>query len=76
VIQQKTGEIEVYYRGKQLKTGEVNEEIHSKKVLDYKDKNIWEPRKEYKPSENHPWKKFGYQIPLSNRIKRNSKGVI
>ncbi len=78
VIERKNGKIEVYYRGKLLKTAfaeEVESEARESKILDYKDKNLWKPRGGM-PSKDHPWKKYGYQIPLSNEIRRKENDVL
>jgi len=78
VIERKNGKLEVYYRGKLLKTAlavEVESEARESKILDYKDKNLWKPRGGM-PSKDHPWKKYGYQIPLSNEIRRKEKDML
>ncbi len=75
VIEHANGVIEVYFRGKLLKSALANEVVEETKIMDYKDKNLWKPRGQ-KPEEDHPWKKYGFQIRLANEIKKIERGVL
>lgn len=75
VIERLDGSIEVFYQGKLLKSDLAEQVIKRRIPLDSKEKILWKPSPK-KPGKNHPWKKFGYQIPLSNRICRMNKNVI
>jgi hypothetical protein len=75
VIERHDGTIEVYFQGKLLKSAFANEIIEEKKVLDYKDKILWRPKRE-KPKKSHPWKKYGHQIGLANQIRKKERGVV
>lgn len=56
VIQRKSGEIEVYYRGEKLRSIEADQ-VAEDQILDSKEKILWTPRV-YKPRKNHPWKRY------------------
>lgn len=58
----------LFYKDKELKYI-LSEEYMEKKVLDCKDKLIWNPRGGH-PPKNHPWKQYGYQVGLSNRLRK------
>jgi len=75
VIEHNSGEIEVYYKGKLLKTSLIEEATQERMILDHKEKAFWKP-KGYKPGANHPWRKYGYQIPLANELRKNRKYMI
>jgi len=75
VIEKKNGVIEVYYKGRLLNSAPAEEVVSEKKILDYKDKILWKPDSE-KPKKDHPWKKYGYQIALSNKIRGIERGMV
>lgn len=75
VIERLDGSIEVFYRGKLLKCALAEQVMSKRKLLDCKDKFLWKPATT-KPGKNHPWRKFGYQIALSNQISKMERNVI
>jgi hypothetical protein len=75
VIERLDGSIEVYYQNRLLKSGLAEQIINERKSLDYKEKILWRPS-QLKSRNDHPWKKFGYQIALSNQIKKMERSVI
>lgn len=60
VIRMMDGQIEIYYQGKLLKSVLADQIVLEEKILDYKDKNLWKPRRINKPGPNHAWKKQQY----------------
>ena len=69
VKQRFNGEVKVFYEGKELRC-ELLSELEGKRILDVKTKVVWNENKKWRPSEDHPWKKYGYQLALSNRLKQ------
>jgi hypothetical protein len=63
------GTFRLFFNNKELKYVPV-EEYQEKKILDSKEKLIWNPTYKVKPESTHPWKKYGYQMQLSNKIKK------
>jgi transposase len=70
IRQKDNGTFKIFYDNKELKYAPVTEYVSEQRVLDHKEKLAWEPAKTSHPGSNHPWKKYGYQIPLSNHLKR------
>lgn len=64
------GTLRMFYKDKELKYVALNEFYEDKIVVDSKGKMIWEPSEVYHPGTSHPWKKYGYQIPLSNKLRK------
>jgi len=75
VIERNGGAIEVYYQGKLLASAPAEEVVCEKRILDYKDKILWKPKPQ-SPKKSHPWKKYGYQIHLSNKIKKIERSMV
>lgn len=76
VIESKDGALRIYYRDGLLRSELAERVIAEDRVMDYKDKILWEPKGGTKPKKDHPWKKYGYRLLLSNKIKRMEKRVI
>jgi hypothetical protein len=64
------GNFRVFYGSQELNYVPVMEYINPRKTLNCKEKLAWNQGKGGHPGTNHPWKRFGYQIPLSNRLGR------
>lgn len=75
VVQEESGSVRVYFMSKQLKVVPLEEVIEKRKVLDCKSKILWKPKSRPKKSD-HPWKKYGYQIALSNKISKMEEKVV
>lgn len=55
VIDNGFGKIDLEYEGKKLKYAKWNDQPSQGRIMDRKALN-WEPRKNYKPNKNHPWR--------------------
>ena len=66
--------MKVFFKGKELKFVLEKSLPAKPKILDIKEIKVYKPRGG-KPKDDHPWKKFGYQIALSNKIK-NMENVV
>lgn len=64
VRQNHSEELRVFYENKELRFVPIEESIGEKIILDCKEKIFWAPEK------GHPWKRYGYQLPLSNKLKQ------
>lgn len=71
-IRQRHGKIRFFYGEHELKCIPLKEYIKQEK-LDSKTKLVWKPGKINYSRVSHPWKKYGYQIPLSNQLNRLKK---
>jgi Helix-turn-helix domain len=67
------GVIKVYFKCKELKYEALDECLEEKLILNSKEKLAWVPNSRTHPSNNHPWKKYGYQIPLKNKLSKAEK---
>ena len=74
VRQKMDGSFKIFYKNQELKYVPI-EEYEDKNIMSAKDRLVWNPSKDRKPDSTHPWKKYGYQIPLGNRIKKLERRV-
>jgi hypothetical protein len=58
----------VFYNDIELKYMPIKEYIRPE-VLDCKEKLVWKPGRGGHPTVNHPWKRYGYQVGLGNKLK-------
>lgn len=70
IRQKANGTFRIFYGDNELKYVPVLEYISKQRIPDCKGELVWEPVKNYKPGLDHPWKKYGHQMSLSNRFKR------
>ncbi len=69
VRQKLDGSFKLFFKDKELEYVPAVE-YEEKKIIDAKDKLVWKPSNKVNPKSNHPWKKYGYQVELSNKIKK------
>lgn len=74
VRQKMDGSFKIFYKNQELKYVPV-EEYQDKNIIDAKERLIWNPGKGWKPDWAHPWKRYGYQIPLGNQIRKMERRV-
>jgi Helix-turn-helix domain len=70
IRQKLDGTFRIFYDSQELKYLPVMEYVSPQRVLDCKEKLVWNQARGNYPRTNHPWKKYGYQIPLSNHLAR------
>lgn len=67
IRQRNDGRIRIFYGQQELKYM-IAEEYEEHKILDYKDKSVWKPKKEWHPGRDHPWKNLDERAKLLNRV--------
>jgi hypothetical protein len=71
IRQKLNGTFRIFYGDRELKCVPVLEYVSQQRVFDCKEKLVWNQGRGGHPGKDHPWKKYGYQIPLSNCLKRS-----
>jgi hypothetical protein len=63
------GEMRIFFKNQELKYIPIKE-LQDKNIMDAKEKLVWNPSPGGRPGVGHPWKKYAYQIPLANQIRK------
>jgi hypothetical protein len=75
IRQKSDGTFRVFHNGKELRYMPI-EEFVEQRVLDVKEKLMWQPKREWHPSREHPWKKYWYQWALSKKVKLKERVMV
>lgn len=74
VRQKIDGSFKIFFKDKELKYIPI-EEYQEKTIVDTKEILVWNQCRGGKPQSDHPWKKYSYQVELSNRIRKMERRV-
>lgn len=74
LIRQKyDGSLKVFFDDKELKYMLAEECIDDRKLLDIKEKQIWVSNPGGHPGTHHPWRIYGNQMRLANKLSKSKK---
>ena len=74
IREKQDGSFKIFYKNQELKYVPIGE-YQDKNIMDAKDRLVWNPSTGGKPEFTHPWKRYGYQIPLGNHITKMERRV-
>ncbi len=66
----KKGKMRVFMGPQEVKFLPLDEIYEKPKSYSKKEVNQWKPKAKKAPSKRHPWKMYGYQIPVGNHLKK------